>query len=105
MKVDLSRVQQASALASDDSDDSDREIPPDWNAREEPFDDYYEHAQAYLNRSGQERAPRPPSSIPSPFLRPHERAAVNGSTSHGNGGFHDSREQVLDPLLRGFRTF
>jgi hypothetical protein len=42
MKVDLSRVQQASALSSGLNDDSDRELPPEWNAREEPLKEYYE---------------------------------------------------------------
>jgi hypothetical protein len=86
MKVDLSRIQQASALSSDESEDSDRELSPEWDSRTEPFDDYYTRAQAYINRPNQD-APRSPS-LPSPFLRPHERSTTDnrGSLSEALGG-------------------
>jgi hypothetical protein len=83
MKVDLSRVQQASALASDVSDDSDRDLPPEWDSRQESFDDYYERAYAYTNRD-QEASPSP---LPSPFLRPHERAPVRNYEPIAEGMF------------------
>ncbi len=76
MKVDLSRVQQASALLSDDSDNSDRNLPPEWDSRTERFEDFYERAQEYTHRDVQERSPL----LPSLFLRPHERV------NNGNRG-------------------
>ncbi len=71
MRVDLSRVQQASALASD-SDESDRDVPPEWDSRSEPFDAYYGRAQQYIHQNDHEASPL----LPSPFLRPHERVSV-----------------------------
>jgi hypothetical protein len=76
MRVDLSRVQQASALMSD-SDESDREFPPEWDARNESFDDYYDRAQEFLHRDDRE------DSLPSPFLRPHERVPTNARDTQG----------------------
>jgi hypothetical protein len=72
MRVDLSRVQQASALLSDDDSDngSFEEDPPEWDSRNEPFDEYWERAQRYTHRPNQELPRRSVSSLPSPFLKP-----------------------------------
>jgi hypothetical protein len=72
MRVDLSRVQQASAMASDSESES-HDDPPQWNRREESFDDYYDRAQRYLHRPEQELPRRSLSSLPSPFLKDGER--------------------------------
>jgi hypothetical protein len=81
MKIDLSHVQQASAMTNHDSDDeSNCEEVPEWEDGE-PFDSYYAQSQHYLNRPGQDA---PPSPLPSPFLKPHER--VNPGES---GGGHE----------------
>ncbi len=76
MRVDLPRVQQASAMANDsDSDLVHEELPPEWNRREESFDDFIDRAHCYTHRPNQELPRRWLSSLPSPFLKDGERRA------------------------------
>jgi hypothetical protein len=103
MKVDLSRVQEATQV--EDSDGSCQEDPPEWDSRSEPFDEYWEHAQRYTHRPNQEWPRRSASSLSSPFLKPTRPTGVPCPRQDGERNFRASRTMCFSFCVLCFSEF